>query len=39
MSTRVAIAMTVNGETRSLEVPACSRLADVLRSNLSLTGT
>lgn len=40
MSTRwPAIKFTVNGETRSVEVPPIKRLLDVLREDLHLTGT
>jgi len=34
-----AITLEVNGETRSVIAPAVSRLADVLRDDLGLTGT
>src|SRR5919201_2960315 len=33
------ISFTVNGETRELSVPPMKRLLDVLREDLSLTGT
>jgi carbon-monoxide dehydrogenase small subunit len=36
---RVAITLTVNGETHHLEVEPCRTLAEVLREDLELTGT
>ncbi len=35
----VLVNLTVNGETRTLRVPAMKRLVDLLRSDLGLTGT
>lgn len=39
MSSAVTIAITVNGESRKLEVPAATLLVEIIREHLGLTGT
>lgn len=39
MSERVSVAIVVNGERRTFEVPAGRRLLDLLREDAGLTGT